>query len=156
MEVLQLFEESNLNKYFLPESINILSENKEKYKNNFIFKNLDGKYFKIVIIGRKASSLKREKDDGYIEYKWKLLNIQRERLIRLISQMNYRLNEGDGKSIYAIGFADNGSALGITKCEMKMTLHNILSASKEIGANITKILFFINNNSYWAKIFIKR
>jgi len=37
-----------------------------------------------------------------------------------------------------------------------MTLHNIVLASKEIGANITKFLIFINNNSYWAKIFINR
>jgi GTPase len=58
--------------------------------------------------------------------------------------------------IYAIGFLDDGSALGITKCELKMTLHNIVLASKEIGANITKFLIFINNNSYWAKIFINR
>jgi hypothetical protein len=161
MDVLKLLEVASnatqLDKCFLKESEIVLYETKGgEYQRNFIFKTLDGKYFKITIISRKAASLKQEKDDGYIEYKWKLLHIQRERLIRLISQMNYRLNEGDGKSIYAIGFSDNGSALGITKCEMKMTLHNIVSASKEIGANITKILIFINNNSYWAKIFINR
>lgn len=52
-----------------------------------------------VMVDRRARALKREKDDGYIEYKLKLLDIERSRLIRLITQMNYRLNEGEGKSM---------------------------------------------------------
>lgn len=110
----------------------------------------------IIFIKRKATDLKKEKDDGYIEYKLKLINIERSRLIRLISQMNYRLNEGEGKSIYAIGFSDNGLAKGITKSELKDTLKNIFSAAKELKAEINKVLIFKENVNYWAKIFLRK
>ena len=83
----------------------------------------------VSIVNSRARSLKKERNDGYIEYKWKLLNVDRSRLIRLITQMNYRLNEGDGRSMYAIGFLDDGSAIGITKSELSITLRNILFAA---------------------------
>jgi len=110
----------------------------------------------VTIIKRKAKSLKKERDDGYIEYKWKLVNIERNRLIRLITQMNYRLNEGEGKSMYAIGFADDGCSLGITHFEMKLTLRNIVSAAKELEAEINRVLIFTENQNYWAKIFLRK
>lgn len=108
----------------------------------------------IKIINRKAKPLNREKDDGYIEYKWKLTNIEKNKLIRLSSQMNYRLNEGCGKSLYAIGFLDDGSSIGISDFEMSITLDIIKDISCNIGANIMKILMFNEKNMYWAKIFI--
>ena len=46
----------------------------------------------VKIIMRKATSLKKERDDGYIEYKWKLINVEKQRLMKLITQMNYRLH----------------------------------------------------------------
>jgi len=110
----------------------------------------------VTLIKRKAKPLKKEKDTGFIEYKWKLVNIERNRLIRLITQMNYRLNEGNGRSMYAIGFSDDGCALGITNIEMKSTLNNIYSAVEELGAEIIKTLLFTENESYWAKIFIRK
>lgn len=108
----------------------------------------------VIFINRKASNLKKERDDGYIEYKLKLINIERQKLIKLISQMNYRLNEGDGKSIYAIGFSDDGSATGITKSELDDTLENIFFAANELKAEINKILIFEEKTNYWAKIFL--
>lgn len=110
----------------------------------------------IRIIKRKADSLKKEKDDGHIEYKWKLINIEKKRFMKIITQMNYRLNEGNGKSMYAIGFLDDGRSIGITYNEMETTLHHIKNAAKHINADITKILIFIENNNYWAKIFLSK
>lgn len=109
-----------------------------------------------VMVDRRARALKRERDDGYIEYKWKLLDIERSRLIRLITQMNYRLNEGEGKSMYAVGFTDDGSAIGITKSELHLTLRNIISAAKELEADIKKVIIFKEDNFYWAKIFLRK
>jgi GTPase len=71
--------------------------------------------YTIVFFKRRARSLKKERDDSYVEYKWKLIEIERSKLIRLTTKMNYRLNEGEGKSIYAVGFTDDGYAIGITK-----------------------------------------
>jgi len=110
----------------------------------------------VIVIKRRAKSLKKERDTGYIEYKWKLVNIERNKLIRLTTQMNYRLNEGNGKSMYAIGFSDDGCSLGITHIEMKSTLESICSAVEELGAEIIKTLLFTENENYWAKIFIRK
>ena len=95
----------------------------------------------VIIVDKKANSLKKERDDGNIEYKWKLLNIKRTKLIRLITQMNYRLNECNGKSMYTIGFLDDGTAIGITKSELSLTLCNIILAVKELEAVLKKIIF---------------
>lgn len=108
----------------------------------------------IQIIHRKAKSLKKERNDGYIEYKWKLDNVENRRKIKLTTQMNYRINEGNGKSMYAIGFSDNGFSKGITYNEMKKSLYCIEEVSNKIDVNINKILLFINNDTYWAKIFL--
>jgi hypothetical protein len=68
--VLKLLDaSSNTNKLdnFFLESDNLLYETKGgEYQRNFIFKTLDGKNFKIIIISRKAASLKREKDDSIL------------------------------------------------------------------------------------------
>ena len=66
MDVLKLLEVASnatqLDKCFLEESEIVLYETKGgEYQRNFIFKTLDGKYFKITIISRKAASLKRWK-----------------------------------------------------------------------------------------------
>lgn len=124
---------------------------------NLIGYNENDQYFiKLNIIYRKPKSVQSEKNEGYIEYKWKLINIERHKLIKLITQMNYRLNEGNGKCIYFIGFSDKGNANGIIIDEMKMTLYNIITASIEIKSTITKILIFNSNMLFWAKIFLSR
>lgn len=110
----------------------------------------------IKIINRRAKSLKKERDNGNIEYKFKLVNISHKKQSKLISQMNYRLREGNGKSMYAIGFLDNGFAKGITKSELKITLRNILSTIKKISAKINKILIFKEDIYYYAKVFINK
>jgi elongation factor 1-alpha len=113
------------------------------------------KYFSVI--HRKAKPLKKEKDDGYIEYKWKLVDIQKTKFIKITTQMKYRLQEGDGKSIYAIGFDDNGNSLGISYKELQSTLLNLVYVINELNADIYKIMVFIDdNNLYCAKLFINK
>lgn len=71
--------------------------------------------------------------------------------------MKYRLREGDGKSIYAIGFDDNGNSLGISYKELQSTIFNLLYVINELRVNIYKIMVFIDDNYlYCAKIFITK
>jgi GTPase len=63
---------------------------------------------------RKARKIKAEKFDGNIEYKLRLCDLSNtSRLDKLITQLHYRLYEGDGKAIYNIGYNDNGFPHGI-------------------------------------------
>lgn len=45
---------------------------------------------------------------GNIEYKLKLTNPSKQRLDHLITQLKWRLNEGNGEAIYEIGVTDSG------------------------------------------------
>lgn len=45
---------------------------------------------------------------GNIEYKLKLTNPSKQRLEHLITQLKWRLNEGNGEAIYEIGVTDSG------------------------------------------------
>lgn len=108
------------------------------------------------VIHRKANPLTKEKDYGNIEYKWKLVNIKTNKKRKLITQMNYRLREGNGKCIYAIGFKDSGKSIGITYKELDETIFNLIDSINEICADIYKLIIFIDNNLYCAKIFINK
>ncbi len=70
----------------------------------------------------KIQSLKQEDDEGKIEYKWKLINPNQDRIDHLTTQMNFRLREGNGEAIYFIGVEDNGNPIGLPKEEMTETL----------------------------------
>lgn len=45
---------------------------------------------------------------GNIEYKLKLINPSKQRLDHLVTQLNWRLKEGNGEALYEIGVADTG------------------------------------------------
>jgi len=69
----------------------------------------------------------RECEYGNIEYKLRIApSIKKEKRIEeLISQMAYRLNEGQGECIYIIGISDHGEFIGISNDEYEETLENL-------------------------------
>lgn len=48
---------------------------------------------------------------GNIEYKLKLISPSKQRLDHLVTQLKWRLNEGNGEAIYEIGVTDSGEHL---------------------------------------------
>jgi GTPase len=98
-------------------------------------------------------NLSKEIEEGNIEYKRYLVNIDNERLNHLITQMNWRLNEGNNIAIYYIGVDDDGSPYDMNSKEMKETMNNF---KKMVNSNdayiIDKTKIFTNS----FKITIKR
>ena len=76
-----------------------------------------------------CAMFQKEDDEGQVEYKFKLIDIRREKLERLITQMNFRLSEGNGTCYYILGVLDNGSPLGLPRDELIETLKVIYLAS---------------------------
>ena len=77
-----------------------------------------------------------DKEDYYgkVEYK-RYFNVKdRDRLENYITQMNYRMNEGNGKCIYLIGVNDNGSIYGLDEQQ--------LGRNKDIICYICQLLNF--------------
>lgn len=82
------------------------------------------------------SQLPPEPSDGNIEYKLKLINPSKQRLDHLVTQMKWRLNEGDGECFYQIGVSDNGFLHGLNDNDMTSSMSTLKLMSAQIGAKI--------------------
>ena len=69
-----------------------------------------------------------------MEYKQKLLNPDEKRLQRLITQLNYRLDEGGGAALYEIGVADDGCLTGLDAEAMDASLETLGRMATSLGA----------------------
>ncbi|PVF96671.1 hypothetical protein CPB86DRAFT_708635 [Serendipita vermifera] len=77
-----------------------------------------------------------EVEQGNVEYKLILMNPTAERLQRLVTQLNWRLMEGNGQAYYQLGVADSGELIGLTKEEMEATLETLENMAGELGASV--------------------
>lgn len=80
-----------------------------------------------------APLLSAEVEEGNTEYKFKLTGISPDILIHRTTQLNWRLNEGDGEAIYKVGVEDNGNPLGISEEEMNESIDNLEQMAKLVG-----------------------
>jgi GTPase len=88
---------------------------------------------------KKASKLELEthlgpeNDNGNIEYKIHIIDLDPKRFHRLATQMKWRMSEGKGNCVYFIGISDSGSPRGISHDCMEKSLKNIINISKYLG-----------------------
>lgn len=78
----------------------------------------------------------KEDDEGKIEYKWLLTNLSDERINHLVSQMKFRLQEGNGECFYEIGLKDNGFPEGITEEEFNETHDNLIKIAEKCDSSV--------------------
>jgi len=83
--------------------------------------------------------LDKEDDDGNVEYKWKLVGVNDERFKHLVTQMSYRLSEGQGEAIYELGIRDNGFPEGLEEDEMNESIDTIKRMAAELHADVSVI-----------------
>ncbi|XP_037078310.1 GTP-binding protein 2-like [Pollicipes pollicipes] len=74
---------------------------------------------------------------GNIEYKLKLVSPSKHRFQHLVTQMKWRLREGQGEAIYEIGVEDNGLMPGLEPAEMTASLTTLHRMAAELGAAVT-------------------
>lgn len=67
-----------------------------------------------------------EKQDGNIEYKWRLINLDAESIEKKITQLQYRIDEGSGEAFYYLGVMDNGSINGLDEKDFDESLKNLM------------------------------
>ncbi|PAA63060.1 hypothetical protein BOX15_Mlig020151g2 [Macrostomum lignano] len=83
------------------------------------------------------SSLPPENDEGNIEYKLKLVKPTTSRLEHLVTQLKWRLAEGQGQAVYELGVEDNGVVLGLTKMELNESLRTLDAMCRRLNAKYT-------------------
>ncbi|KAL7322956.1 hypothetical protein PS15p_210924 [Mucor circinelloides] len=76
-------------------------------------------------------------NEGNIEYKLKLINPSLERLEHLITQMKWRLSEGNGEALYEIGVDDDGTIKGLPVEEMTMSINTLRKMAEVLGADVS-------------------
>ena len=103
--------------------------------------------------------LNQEIEEGNIEYKRCLINIDDGRREEFISQMLWRIKEGNGEAIYYLGVEDNGTFYNWTELEKKQSIDEFKKIIKK--ANL-KIIRMIKNyysvekkNNYYLKIVVR-
>jgi len=73
---------------------------------------------------------------GNIEYKLKLVNPSATRLEHLVTQMKWRLREGNGEAIYEMGVEDNGIMTGLSEDDMDSSLDTLQEMARRLGATV--------------------
>ena len=82
------------------------------------------------------SSLPPEPQQGNVEYKLKLVNPTDQRLEHLVTQMKWRLREGQGEAIYQIGVEDNGLMTGLSGEDMDSSLDTLREMARRLEATV--------------------
>lgn len=74
---------------------------------------------------KEAGILSAEIEEGNREYKFKLTDLSDDQITHRKTQLNWRLNEGDGEAFYLIGIEDNGNPLGLSVPDLQESLRNL-------------------------------
>ncbi|XP_076463579.1 GTP-binding protein 2-like [Babylonia areolata] len=82
-------------------------------------------------------ALPPEEEEGNIEYKLKLVNPSPSRLEHLVTQMKWRLEEGNGEAIYEIGVEDNGILTGLNEADLQASMSTLEKMASRLGANLS-------------------
>jgi len=100
-----------------------------------------------------------ESEDGNIEYKRCLINIDKERLEEYATQMTWRVGEGNGEAIYYLGIEDNGSFYNWSDSEKNQSLKTFKNVTIKANlkiARLEKIYYTLNDKqNYYLKIVIR-
>lgn len=83
------------------------------------------------------SRLEPENEYGNVEYKLRLTDPTPERIERLVTQLKWRIREGQGEAILFLGVKDNGHFVGLTPDEIRLSLQTLEMMSSKIGATMT-------------------
>jgi GTPase len=85
---------------------------------------------------RRGDRLEAEVEEGNREYKFRLTNLSDETLLHRITQLNWRLNEGNDEAVYLIGVEDNGNQLGLSESDLQESLKNLKYMADQVGCEM--------------------
>ncbi|CCW60646.1 unnamed protein product [Phytomonas sp. EM1] len=72
-----------------------------------------------------STRLLQEDDEGDVEYKWRLTGVTTERFEHLVTQMQFRVFEGNGQCLYELGVNDDGVLRGLPEAEFEESVKTI-------------------------------
>ncbi len=91
-------------------------------------------------------ALSPEIEEGNVEYKRYLINLDANRLEQLSTQMKWRLAEGNNEAIYYLGVDDDGTPFNLSDEHKKETLNNFTLLLEKNNAHIVNFEVIKTNN----------
>ena len=79
-----------------------------------------------------------EVEEGNVEHKL-ILRPEPERLKQLVSQLKWRLKEGNGEALYELGVSDDGYLVGLTFEEMATSLDTLSKMAADLDADTSVV-----------------
>ena len=89
----------------------------------------------------------------------KLVNPSPSRLEHLVTQMKWRLQEGEGEAIYEIGVGDDGMYVGLTGEELESSLKTLNVMASKLGAHTALLRNYVlkdNHGRQVAEVLVRR
>lgn len=110
-----------------------------------------------IIIDFDQDMLPPEPQLGNIEYKLKLISPSKQRFEHLVTQMKWRLREGNGEAIYEIGVSDSGHLHGLNEKDMNASLATLKQMAHKLGAS-TSVLRrkFVGGRRSVAEVLVRK
>lgn len=81
--------------------------------------------------------LEPESEYGNVEYKLRLTDPSPDRIERLVTQLKWRIREGQGEAILFLGVKDDGLFVGLTPEEIRLSIQTLERMSAKLGAKMT-------------------
>jgi GTPase len=103
-----------------------------------------------------AVILAAEIEEGNCEYKFKLTNLNAEQLQHRITQLNWRLNEGNDEAIYQLGVEDDGYPRGISESELEASLMNLQKMADAVGCSLIVRQLLRGAEGITAEVLLRR
>mmetsp|Transcript_45150 Transcript_45150/g.113152 ORF Transcript_45150/g.113152 Transcript_45150/m.113152 type:complete len:632 (-) Transcript_45150:431-2326(-) len=100
--------------------------------------------------------MESEPQEGNVEYKLMLLSPSEERLEHLVTQMLWRLAEGQGEAIYEIGVEDDGSCTGLSPQDLEESLVTLRTMASRLNAHVTPLRNIEGKKGKCAEVLVRK
>ncbi len=104
---------------------------------------------------QKIYNITKKGERGNIEFKQNLkrsYHLNKERKQRLISQLKYRMEMGEGEATYFVGVDDDGELVGLPQNEFEESISVLKNIANEVGAEVLKIEKHKAGKGYIARV----
>ena len=91
-----------------------------------------------------------------MEYKYHLLAPCEARLQHLITQLKWRLQEGQGEALYEIGVSDDGTCRGLSEADLTASLETLTKMAAALSASATVIRRLQGKEGFIAEVLVRQ
>lgn len=110
----------------------------------------------VALQGTSSQYIRPENDEGAVEYKLKLYRTRGPRFEQLVTQLRFRLSEGNGVAWYYLGVMDNGHLLGLPPDELAATFASLQAMARAVHAQcrVERVLAGQQGQCLCAKVWL--